>query len=111
MKDKEKNVRLIDADLIHYEPMLSARGNGNYEEVMVAYEHQIDCIPTVEPQHWIPCGEKVDLVHEVLCCDKDGRELIGHLSYCADQWMCTTDRDMLFYVEAWMPLPEPYKGE
>lgn len=40
--------RLIDADLIQYEPMLSAKGNGMYEDVMVAYKSQIDDIPTIE---------------------------------------------------------------
>ena len=40
--------RLIDADLIQYEPMLSAKGNGMYEEAMVAYKSQIDDLPTIE---------------------------------------------------------------
>lgn len=40
--------RLIDADLIQYEPMLSAKGNGMYEEVSVAYKSQIDDLPTIE---------------------------------------------------------------
>lgn len=40
--------RLIDANNIRYEPMLSARGNGKYEEVMIAYKDEIDDIPTVE---------------------------------------------------------------
>lgn len=41
-------MRLIDADLIQYEPMLSAQGNGMYETVMVAYKSQIDDLPTIE---------------------------------------------------------------
>ena len=41
-------MRLIDADAIRYEPMLSARGNGQYEDVMVAYKDQIDDMPTIE---------------------------------------------------------------
>lgn len=41
-------MRLIDADLIQYEPMLSAKGNGMYEDVMVAYKSQIDGLPTIE---------------------------------------------------------------
>ena len=43
-------MRLIDADLIQYEPMLSAQGNGMYEDVMVAYKSQIDDLPTIEPE-------------------------------------------------------------
>lgn len=42
--------RLIDADQIRYEPMLSARGNGQYDEVMVAFKDQIDDLPTIEPE-------------------------------------------------------------
>lgn len=41
-------MRLIDADSIQYEPMLSAKGNGMYEDVMVAYKSQIDDLPTIE---------------------------------------------------------------
>lgn len=41
-------MRLIDAELIQYEPMLSAKGNGMYEDVMVAYKSQIDDLPTIE---------------------------------------------------------------
>lgn len=49
-------MRLIDADSIQYEPMLSAKGNGMYDDVMVAYKSQIDDLPTIEERkegHWI----------------------------------------------------------
>ena len=48
-------MRLIDADLIQYEPMLSAKGNGMYEDIMVAYKSQIDDLPSVQPED--KCGE------------------------------------------------------
>lgn len=41
-------MRLIDAESIQYEPMLSAKGNGMYEDVMVSYKSQIDDLPTIE---------------------------------------------------------------
>ena len=41
-------MKMIDADAIRYEPMLSARGNGQYVDVMVAYKDQIDDMPTIE---------------------------------------------------------------
>ena len=41
-------MRMIDAEAIQYEPMLSAKGNGMYEDVMVAYKSQIDDLPTIE---------------------------------------------------------------
>ena len=46
-------MRLIDADQIHYEPMLSARGNGKYEDVMVAYKDEIDEVPTINEREYI----------------------------------------------------------
>jgi len=61
-------MKLIDADLIQYEPMLSAKGNGVYEDVEVAYRTQIDAIPAADvievrhghwehtPTYWIYCS-------------------------------------------------------
>ena len=72
-------MRLIDADLIQYEPMLSAKGNGMYEDVMVAYKSQINDMPTIERNRseWLPHIEK-------------SREYIGtflvNVSY--DYWFC-----------------------
>ena len=40
--------RYIDADLIEYEPMCRARGNGMYEDCEIAHKDQIDDIPTAE---------------------------------------------------------------
>ena len=40
--------RYIDADLIEYEPMCRARGNGMYEDCECAYKDQIDDIPTAD---------------------------------------------------------------
>lgn len=56
--------RLIDANAIRYEPMLSARGNGQYEDVMVAYKDQIDDLPTIEERKqgkWIREGSAFNL--------------------------------------------------
>ncbi len=63
-------------------------------------------------QHWIPVSETVDVPeHEVLACDKYGTELIGFLYEKDEQWMCESDECIMYDVIAWMPLPEPYKGE
>lgn len=40
--------RYIDADLIEYEPMCRARGNGMYEDCEIAYKDEIDDIPTAD---------------------------------------------------------------
>lgn len=47
--------RYIDADLIEYEPMCRARGNGMYEDCECAYRDQIDDIPTADVVEVIRC--------------------------------------------------------
>lgn len=41
-------MRLIDADKIPYHKQLEAQGNGQYEDVEVAYKSDIDAAPTVD---------------------------------------------------------------
>lgn len=41
-------MRLIDAENLKYEKVLSANGNGVYRETNILYESQIDTIKTVE---------------------------------------------------------------
>lgn len=61
---------------------------------------------------WIPVSETVDVPdHEVLACDKYGTELIGFICEKDEQWMCESDECFMYDVVAWMPLPEPYRGE
>lgn len=64
--------RLIDANLIQYEPMLSPKGNGQYEEVLVAYKSQIDDLPTIEERKkkgkWIAQNEKGIPLWKCSCC-------------------------------------------
>lgn len=57
--------RYIDADLIEYEPMCRARGNGMYEDCEIAYKDQIDDIPTADVREnvhgeWLDC----EVVHD-----------------------------------------------
>lgn len=69
-------MRLIDADLIQYEPMLSAKGNGMYEDVMVAYKSQIDDLPTIEERKkgkWI--NHRNDMGHNIADCSECGEAM------------------------------------
>lgn len=43
-------MRLIDSDAIKWHTQLSAMGNGRYEYVHIAYETEVDAIPTIEPE-------------------------------------------------------------
>lgn len=60
---------------------------------------------------WIPCNERMPK-GTVLCCDDRGNMLVGLL--CEDEvgYMAYGDDGQEMYnCVAWMPLPEPYKGE
>lgn len=78
-------------------------------------------LPSVQLQHWIPCAERLP--------DKEGRYLCSvgshyrtqrEMIYAPETWKhddCnlwrSTDGAYCHnrFVEAWMPFPEPYKGE
>ena len=66
-------MRLIDAESIQYEPMLSAKGNGMYEDVMVAYKSQIDGLPTIEERKkgkWIEVTDhEIPIVCKCSVCE------------------------------------------
>ena len=49
--------RYIDADLIEYEPMCRARGNGMYEDCEIAHKDQIDDIPTADVVEVVRCAD------------------------------------------------------
>ena len=79
-------MKMIDADAIRYEPMLSARGNGQYVDVMVAYKDQIDDMPTIEERKtgkWIQM--EVSSGRDSWKCSVCGRRARGklkNLPYC-----------------------------
>ena len=105
--------RLIDANKIRYERMLYARGNGMYENVTVAYKDEIDDLPTIEPQQWIPCSERLPKVgQDVLFSVQDLFVSEGCLRDDGDwsqfRWQAIQKKEA---VTAWMPLPEPWRGE
>ena len=61
-------MRYIDADLIEYEPMCRARGNGMYEDCEIAYKDQIDDIPTADVRENVK-GEWIVEDGEVVCSE------------------------------------------
>lgn len=68
------------------------------------------------PTKWIPCEERLpEDEQEILFSTKTGRVHSGryHDDNSANQWYSHRDwcRAWNYEVIAWMPLPEPYKGE
>lgn len=100
-------MRYIDADLIEYEPMCRARGNGMYEDCEIAYKDQIDDIPSA--QQWIPCTKRLpEEYSEYLVCYTND-DAVGLL------WLDDTGESKAivkkYNILAWMSAPKPYKGE
>ena len=61
--------------------------------------------------NWIPCSERL-AEDAVICCNKEGDMLIGFLEKSKTGYItCDDDGTTLHDCVAWMPLPEPYKGE
>lgn len=77
------------------------------------FENSIDSMPTIEPeQRWIPVTERMPEVGQtVICqCRADIMELLK-LDSCGDWFKDAEHVYMSGFVLAWMPLPEPWKGE
>lgn len=72
-----------------------------------AHRHLVDIVkqlPSVQPERWIPCSERLP--------EKDGYYLTTTMYYQVyrDYWN-GDNWDRTEMIIAWMPLPEPYKGE
>ncbi len=94
-------MRLIDADKLF--------PDRNTEKGLAISQSQIANAETIEPQRWIPCGERLPKRGEiVLWCNKDGRVFTSAITY---QTKTIFSVGKHHDVIAWMPLPEPYKTE
>ena len=65
----------------------------------------------IEGMKWIPVSEKLPNRHQRVLCyfkyEPESPDIISENTYiCSGMWMSESDK-----VVAWMPLPEPYKGE
>lgn len=50
-------MRLIDADALEYHKQLECMGNGQYEDVKVVYECDIDNAPTIDAEPVVHCKD------------------------------------------------------
>lgn len=67
-------------------------------------------LPPVQPeQRWIPCSERLPEPRIDVWCNSDIGQIVGYYEENVETWY---DNDYLeLIVNAWMPLPEPYKAE
>lgn len=50
-------MRLIDADALEYHKQLECMGNGQYEDVKVVYEWEVNSAPTIDAVEVVRCKE------------------------------------------------------
>lgn len=66
-----------------------------------------DAIETLEQTRWIPGSERFPEIGQYVLCSlikaKDVKHRVIICEYKQEVWWS--------YVQAWMPLPQPYKGE
>ena len=105
-------MRMIDSDEIRIKPEYMYDICGS---VMIRVEditRIINDMPTIKPQKWIPCSERLPEVGQnVLLSSGNGMFTVeGWLKNDGDwyqfRWNKIWSSD---YIDAWMPLPEPYE--
>lgn len=81
----------------------------------IALKEALDKVPSAEPQRWIPVSERLpndgDDVLITFCGEEETRIVL--VNYYQKIWFdCIFDIELASKkVTAWMPLPEPWKGE
>lgn len=112
-------MRLIDADVLEelFRETIShiaknPKMSGNLEHMVRASAMVIEMIndaPTIKPQKWIPVSERLpEKKSDVLVTIFDGfNPFVDTDLWDGSRFFCYGNHR----VEAWMPLPEPWKGE
>lgn len=86
----------------------------NFKREINAVYDKILNLPSAHPEQqsgrWIPCTEGLPGVYiDVIVSSKRGVQVM-HMTP-GGYWTDGAQLDAPGYVEAWMPMPEPYKGE
>jgi len=101
-------MRLIDADALIGSLHNYGFYDGNDREMVYRV---IQLQPTIEPeQKWIPCSERYPREEGLYIVSGDGKAWICQFTCIGNMrgWINNIKNPC---VKAWMPLPEPYKGE
>lgn len=124
-------MRLIDADALMkamYERAFETDGDTMWQSgCWVRYravEQVVKEQPTIEPQQWIPCSERLPTYREtVLLTTLNHYRTVGYLVPAdevgdfdkfiniQDEWCISGWYRSFEDVLAWMPLPEPYEEQ
>lgn len=70
-------------------------------------------LPSVQPQKWIPVSERLPEIGEYVLCSQENGDVGEGKLLDYDGWFICYDQTCRgsYWVNAWMPLPEPWKGE
>lgn len=107
-------MRLIDADELRIKPEYMHDICG---VVMIRVEdiaRIINEMPTVAPQpQWISVSKKLPEIGDYVLCSQDNGDVGEGILLDGGSWLICYDQTCSgsYWVNAWMPLPEPYKGE
>ena len=118
--DREEAIRAVyDKDI----GMLTQWDIGRNNGIDYAIK-QLEKLPSAQPeQRWIPCSERLPETDEFVLVSLSGRyKNIGFehsceiADYADGEWFIDAYPLMMaetanYLIEAWMPLPELYKGE
>ena len=82
----------------------------DHPNVGLLWKAWIESLPSAQPeQRWIPCSERLPEPRIDVWCNSDMGQMVGYYEENVETWY---GRDYLeLIVTAWMPLPEPYRGE
>lgn len=104
-------MRLIDADVLLTDRrmrMYYHLPNGDIAVPVIDIEHA----PTIEERKWIPCSERLPRQgQEVICQCRANMIRVLKLDAYGDWYQDAEHCYMSGFVIAWMPLPEPWRGE
>ena len=82
-------------------------------KVLITFADKVNRMPTIEPQKWIPCSERLPDKDQIcLVCGKNGGMCVARFWTDGKTNLWTkTGTGKFVYPIAWTELPEPYKGE
>lgn len=109
---------LTDKDAVSRKTVLSVVKSPRSQQQMI---NMIEGLPPVTPANrWIPVSERLpeksgmyivtDKVFSLVDSEHTGRfkRMTEQVEFCNGKWQRAT---RFYEIVAWMPLPEPYKGE
>ena len=110
----EKRTETHACDLINRQDALEALNSINGTAETDQAFHVIEALPSVQhEQQWIPCSERLPEEYQAVLATLNNGELTYAWRFDVDEWViCEGDRNATTDdILAWMPMPEPYKGE